>query len=1000
MNISRNYETRQKTQSQDPINISRKDYKRTKRVSISKVFPCTDGYIRTSEDEVEDNVGEDLINISSRISEETEEKLQQKVSSQDTEEEYIVQTKQKKTSAVIYDSDSSSDSDVPARKVSINRPNTLDEDQSCDDKHALCQSNAQEEHINIGSTDEHAVDASPKKENQEEVGQFANGSELQRQSLNSESNEFPQYIYHGEDHNPQLLSTQAGEVEEKLDRDLTNSSCTISEESEEKIQETVMSQDIEEEWIPQSKRKRTSAVIYDSDSGSDHDVRKVATKRRIIDEDGESCDVNSSLCLNNQEEKENIENTDDEAVRTNPKKQKLEKLQQLANKRKSQRQSSCREFYKVSDYLRDNARSENEDSDSMNSFIVDEEEEDTDEENNQEMYSERNIPQSSDKQMNISRNYETRQKTQSQDPINISRKDCKRTKRVSISKVFPCTDEYISTSEDEIEDNVGEDLINISSRISEETEEKLQQKVSSQDTEEEYIVQTKQKRTSAVIYDSSSDSDGPARKVSINRPNTLDEDQSCDDKHALCQSNAQEEHINIGSTDEHAVDASPKKENQEEVGQFANGSDLQRQSLNSESNEFPNDIYHGGDDIPRLSTLADEVEDQVGKDLTSSSISEESKEKLQETVMSQDVWEEYVPQSKGKRTSAVIYDSDSSSDSDIRKVSTKQHIVDKDGESCDANNLLCLNSQEEKENTENMDDEAVHTNPKKQRLEKLQQLANKRKSQRRSSYSESYEVSDYERLPLTPENTSENEDSDSMDSFIVENEGEDTDENNYRELFLKHNISQFACNDLYSHLQRVIKAFLINILDQKFLNNLYAGLREKQYAKDMLNSLYYLANRVIDPRLENISSCAWGKCYKESIDIYPDFCINPMHRRDQTCEACQRPRTCSSRVFLSGSSYCGKTLSSKEFPSDKQQEFKVGNVCVQRTRIYHQLKHYKYHLYESCKEYINEPREESVKDTVESCLSQMEEKGFIKKEVEQLRRYLDEADTFHQEVHY
>lgn len=56
-------------------------------------------------------------------------------------------------------------------------------------------------------------------------------------------------------------------------------------------------------------------------------------------------------------------------------------------------------------------------------------------------------------------------------------------------------------------------------------------------------------------------------------------------------------------------------------------------------------------------------------------------------------------------------------------------------------------------------------------------------------------------------------------------------------------------------------------------------------------------------------------------------------------------------------------------------------VCADRTRVYHNLKHFKYKLYVDCSSIIESDGfvDEPVKDTVERLFSQLEDSGWIQK---------------------
>uniref|UniRef100_A0A8D0HN35 Coiled-coil domain-containing protein n=1 Tax=Sphenodon punctatus TaxID=8508 RepID=A0A8D0HN35_SPHPU len=213
------------------------------------------------------------------------------------------------------------------------------------------------------------------------------------------------------------------------------------------------------------------------------------------------------------------------------------------------------------------------------------------------------------------------------------------------------------------------------------------------------------------------------------------------------------------------------------------------------------------------------------------------KEKGHDDAVTEDVEEEEcIALGKRKRSStSVMYDSDKSDDSDIpvRKVLAKRRCI-LDEDEC---------SQEWKHNKAPSAEEEANDKKQKQTM-KLKELS-RRRSFQTSSSSERYEEHEDEvaaeeeksyKLPLTPSESSDVADNDSMKDFIVEDEEEcaehEEDENQFQERQLAMSNSQlleryvpnFTRCDPSVHIQRVIKAFLINAIDDTFLKSLYGKL--------------------------------------------------------------------------------------------------------------------------------------------------------------------------------
>ncbi|NXS07597.1 CCD82 protein, partial [Neodrepanis coruscans] len=374
---------------------------------------------------------------------------------------------------------------------------------------------------------------------------------------------------------------------------------------------------------------------------------------------------------------------------------------------------------------------------------------------------------------------------------------------------------------------------------------------------------------------------------------------------------------------------------------------------------------------------------------------------------------------KRKRlNTSVLYDSDESEDSDIlvRKVSAKRHcIMDED------------DSSEEQQTDKTCPTENVATSRKQKMFAKLKELAS-RSVTRRCCSSVNCEDSNSEgeieeelrcHLPFTPTEGSETDDS-SMKDFIVEeddDDDDDDDDNNTEHLksenrpqqkqlnssnseLLAYYVPQLSRCDHYEHFKRIVKALLINAIDDTFLKSLYDGTRQKKYAQDMLLSLHYLDDRFIQPRIENlICRSRWKDRYKERVDCYPDVHIILKNSKNLSCQACGLKRSCKFNVLLSGKLYNSKTLEVDDFMSNDKQVLKVGVVCANRTRVYHNLKHFKYKLYVDCISVVelDGVEDEPVKDTTERLFSHLEESGWIQKRYDDLEDYMDDADSFQEE---
>ncbi|KAM9247558.1 coiled-coil domain-containing protein 82 isoform 2-T3 [Leptosomus discolor] len=372
---------------------------------------------------------------------------------------------------------------------------------------------------------------------------------------------------------------------------------------------------------------------------------------------------------------------------------------------------------------------------------------------------------------------------------------------------------------------------------------------------------------------------------------------------------------------------------------------------------------------------ADEKDETVVKNRLS-----DQEEKSHDREVTEDGEDECVMPGKRKRlNTCVLYDSDESEDSDIlvRKVFAKRPcIMDEDG------------SSEEQQPDKTCPIENVSTSKKQKVFAKLKELARQRATWRSCSgenCEDSNEEAEIEEeplchSPLTPTGSS-GTDSDSMKDFIVEEDDDNTE-----------------------HVKRKTQPQQkeLNTSNSKLLSYYvpHYGTRQKKYAQDMLLSLHYLDDRFIQPRLENlISRSRWKDRYRERVDCYPDVRIILKNGRNTSCQACELNRLCKFNVLLSGKLYNSRTLEADDFMSDDKQVLKVGMVCANRTRVYHNLKHFKYKLYVDCSSIteLDGVQDEPVKDTVERLFSHLEDSGWIQKRYDDLEDYMNDADSFQEE---
>ncbi|XP_028655243.1 coiled-coil domain-containing protein 82 [Erpetoichthys calabaricus] len=406
--------------------------------------------------------------------------------------------------------------------------------------------------------------------------------------------------------------------------------------------------------------------------------------------------------------------------------------------------------------------------------------------------------------------------------------------------------------------------------------------------------------------------------------------------------------------------------------------------------------------------------DSAEKTASSSEGTEDDKAKVEESNGVGSDEEDVVHRSSRKRkSSAMLNENETESDSDdgppVRKVAAKK----------------CPSFF--KDDSESSDDAEGHESPtfgiekdietkekvslkKKERYAKLQQLSEKRRSKDRRSTGTWQDPDDDFQENAILSSSSDDESEDSLKEFIVEDE--DVEESNSHDfvkkhhsqpperLFAEHHLSIFSLGSPYAYFQIVVKALLINAVDGTFLKSLYDGSRKKMYAKEMTRALHYFDDRFVVPRLQNLlQRSRWKERYKERVECYPEVKVINTGIKSDPCEACEMHKHTRYSVVLSGQLYDNKTMDNDDFLPNDVQDFSVGSVCAGRTKVYHKLKHFKYHLFKLCSSEIQfeDQCDEPVKDRVSRVFNDLENKGWIKEQFELFEDCQNDADFFQDE---
>ncbi|XP_045153716.1 coiled-coil domain-containing protein 82 isoform X2 [Echinops telfairi] len=337
--------------------------------------------------------------------------------------------------------------------------------------------------------------------------------------------------------------------------------------------------------------------------------------------------------------------------------------------------------------------------------------------------------------------------------------------------------------------------------------------------------------------------------------------------------------------------------------------------------------------------------------------------------------EEHIQRGRRKRMCTKVVDSDESDSSDVvvgkRCAKHPRRVMEDEGCSME----LDQNSPEK-----------TAAARRKQRLQKLRELSEGRARQSRNSGRDS-EASEKESCSSNDKDDDEVEDYESdenssdyiTDGFVVQDEENDSQGEDKQDSF-------YSFNEPYTHFERVVKALLISAVDDSFLGKLYADpgqsclQRTWASAQDMLTSLHYLDDHLIQPRLRNLVSRSWSDKYKERVESYSTAAIQDTYPEDRTCHACGLSRHCAYYVQLSGELYDIRTMEIDDFMSHDKQVFIVGRICASRTSIYHQLKHFKFKLYKECCSIAKKEdvEDDQIEETVERVFNQSKENGWIK----------------------
>ncbi|XP_066550039.1 coiled-coil domain-containing protein 82 [Amia ocellicauda] len=218
-----------------------------------------------------------------------------------------------------------------------------------------------------------------------------------------------------------------------------------------------------------------------------------------------------------------------------------------------------------------------------------------------------------------------------------------------------------------------------------------------------------------------------------------------------------------------------------------------------------------------------------------------------------------------------------------------------------------------------------------------------------------------------------------------------------RKLFQENGIPVVGGNDFEACFQNVIKAFVTDAVKGNFLASLYGGGSKSDF--EMKKSLDHLDEHSIVPRLKSLKPGGeWNARYMRRLDSFPSLRMRNQSPIESTCQACHQNRMLTHQITLTGLFYDLKTLKEDPFLSEEKRVLEIGNLCAERTRLYHQLRHFKFDLYKKCCSKVKSVEEnghQKAKEAdIEPILSRLKGNNWINEQRLSLTKLMEETDKF------
>ncbi|KAJ3186284.1 hypothetical protein HDU85_007724 [Gaertneriomyces sp. JEL0708] len=234
----------------------------------------------------------------------------------------------------------------------------------------------------------------------------------------------------------------------------------------------------------------------------------------------------------------------------------------------------------------------------------------------------------------------------------------------------------------------------------------------------------------------------------------------------------------------------------------------------------------------------------------------------------------------------------------------------------------------------------------------------------------------------------DNEEPDSdLEDFIVDQDPNDTQES--IELPQEFKLASATLKDSFN----VLILFFVKIaLNRNFGKQVYEA-NDARY----IHNIRSLDDRIEGFRFSLVSSEAWQPDFRGTIEKYPyyEWCIVDGGLYGD-CEACRRTNHPATRkVFVSGRPYDRHTLKNKRRePAAEGIEYVLGRFCCARSKLYHDLYHYKIHLASEVNDEVQGILEGKGDASAEDCMEFLKEHRVVARLWDYFKELLERGENY------